>query len=195
MTSFRIAKLAQLVEGWRQTSAVRALADDLADKVLRGKAPFEGAPLPDSLVKDRLPPGIVSAWVFVIKPKTRAPLHKHPNSIQHTSCIAGTGATTIGRRTDVIQPFDPAYPLKSVYVIPEGVPHAFEAFNDPLVLLSFHTVLPETLLEVEVESGQQRRYIEQDGVRARRSPPRRPAPKPPGKGRARKGKPPRRAGR
>jgi len=199
MTHFRIAKLAQLVEGWRQTSVVRALADELTDKVVRGKAPFEGAPLPESLVKGRLPPGIACAWVFVIKPKTPTPVHKHPNSVQHTACIAGTGTVMIGQRTDVLQPFDPAYPLKSVYVIAEGVPHAFEAFNDPLVFLSFHTVAPEDLIEVEMASGQRRRYIEQDGVRASRRaaqrPVQRPARRPVGKVRARRPGPPKRKGR
>ena len=73
--------------------------------------------------------------------------------------VAGTGMTHIGLKSAVIQPFDPAYPVRSIYVIPEGVAHSLESFNEPLVILSFHTVPAEDLEEVEMESGRRRKYL------------------------------------
>ncbi len=159
MTSFRISKLAQLVGGWKETSQVRALIQRLEDEAMKGKAPFVGAPLPEDLVANRLPAGIASAWAFVIRPQTRPPAHTHPNSVQHTAVVAGTGLSHIGRRTAVLQPFDPAYPDRSIYVIPENTSHAFESFHEPLVVLSFHTVPAKDLVEVEVDSGDRRKYL------------------------------------
>lgn len=159
MTSFRIARLAKLVDGWKETSQVRALIGRLEDEAAKGKAAFAGAPLPEALVSGRLPPGIASAWAFVQRPKCSAPPHSHPNSVQHCTVVSGTGMVSIGRRTQVIQPFDPAYPEKSIYVIPENTPHAFESFNEPLVILSFHTVAAADLVEDDLDSGSRRKYV------------------------------------
>jgi mannose-6-phosphate isomerase-like protein (cupin superfamily) len=159
MTNFRIAKLAQLVNGWKETSQVKALIEQVDDRAMMGKVPFAGSPLPESLTAGRLPPGIRSAWVFVQRPKASPPPHKHPNSVQHMAVIAGTGMCRIGRRASVIQPFDPAYPDQSIYVIPENTPHSLESFNEPLVILSFHTALAEDLEEVDADTGDRRKYI------------------------------------
>ncbi|MGA9750442.1 MAG: hypothetical protein WBS54_01500 [Acidobacteriota bacterium] len=160
MTSFRIAKLAALVDGWRYTTPVKALVQELTEKLSKGGAAFEGAPLPEETVTDRLPPGIKSAWVFVLKPQTLTPAHQHPNSVQYTSVIAGGGTGHVGDKSFYLQPFDPAFPELSVLVISEGTPHAFEVGNEHLVVLSFHTVRAEELVEVEVETQRPRRYIE-----------------------------------
>ena len=159
MTNFRIARLAKLVDGWKETSQVRALAARLESEVLKGKDPFVGSPLPEALVSGRLPPGIASAWVFVERPQCASPPHSHPNSVQHCTVVSGTGMVRIGRRTSVIQPFDPAYPDRSIYVIPENTPHAFESFNEPLVILSFHTVPAADLVEEDLDTGSRRKYL------------------------------------
>ncbi len=158
MTTFRISKLAQLVGGWGKTSQVRTITEDLIAQLDKSKQPFAGASLPDDFVSGRLPPGIKSAWVFVLKPKAKPPAHRHPNSIQHMAVLSGGGRFTIGRRSDVLQPFDPAFPERSIYVIPENVPHTFEPANEYLVVMSFHTVSAADLVEVEVESGSRRTY-------------------------------------
>lgn len=194
MTTFRIAKLAGLVGGWSRTTQVRSLIEQLTEKVAHSKEPHLGAPLPDDVVAHRLPPGIGSAWIFVIKPKATTPAHKHPNSIQHSAFLSGQGVAIIGRQKGIIQPFDPAYPERSLYVIPENVPHSFEAYNEPLVILSFHTVAPEDLIETEVGTGKRRRYVDQDGASLGRNGGGAPKPgKPPGRtGPSRPSKPTRR---
>lgn len=159
MTMYRIKKLAELVDGWRRVSQVRAAVAELTKQVLGGKEPFLGKPLPDELVQGRFPPGIQSAWVFVLKPETLTPSHKHPNSVQHMAVIEGSGRFIIGAKEDYLQPFDPAFPERSIYVIPEGVPHAFEPGHEPLVVLSFHTVPADKLVEVEVASERKRTYV------------------------------------
>ena len=159
MTTFRIATLVRLVDGWKETSQVRGLILTLAERAEEGKNLFAGAPLPEDLVGNRLPAGIASAWAFVIRPATRLPAHTHPNSVQHTAVLSGAGMSHIGRRSAILQPFDPAYPDRSIYVIPENTPHAFESFHEPLVVLSFHTVSAADLVEVDVETGDRRKYI------------------------------------
>ena len=95
MTMYRIKTLAELVDGWRKTSLARNLANELLERLKEGKAPFEGAPLPEALVKKRLPAGIKSAWMFVLRAETTTPSHYHPNSVQHMAVIGGGGAAVI----------------------------------------------------------------------------------------------------
>jgi len=156
MTTFRIRKLAELVDGWRRVSQVRAAVAELTEGVLKGKDAFLERRLPDELVRGRFPPGIESATVLVVRPQSRTPGHKHPNSVHHLSVIEGGGSFHIGSRSDFLQPFDPAFPDRSVYVIPEGVPHAFESGHEPLVILTFHTVPLAELVEVAAETEKPR---------------------------------------
>ncbi len=156
MTMYRIKTLAELVDGWRKTSLARNLASELLERLKEGKAPFEGAPLPDALVKKRLPAGIKSAWMFVLRAETTTPSHYHPNSVQYMAVIGGGGTALIDGRESVLRPFDPAFPGKSLYVIAEKVPHAFETGLEPVIVLSFHTVEAGELIEVDEESGKRR---------------------------------------
>jgi len=146
-----------LLEGWKETSIVRDCAEDILEE-LSVKNPFAGRMLPADFIGDRLPPEIKSAWVFVIRPKSIAHSHRHPNSVQHMAVIRGSGKATIGRETFQLRPFDPAFPVDTIYVIEKNIPHEIEAGNEPLVLLSFHTVEPEKLIEIEDESGSERTY-------------------------------------
>jgi mannose-6-phosphate isomerase-like protein (cupin superfamily) len=160
MTTFRIQKLHALVGGLKETTLVRDLVRDLEAKMKASGKPFEGAPMPVGLIADRLPPGILSAWVFVLRPRTPTPAHQHPNSIQHMAVIQGGGLGLIGTKQFVLQPYDPAFPERSVYVIPAGTAHAFEAGNEILAVMSFHTVSAEDLVEVEVDTGISRTYVD-----------------------------------
>lgn len=182
MTMYRIKVLAELVDGWRRVSQVRDIVQELTASVLKGQEPFLGKPLPEELVHGRFPPGIESAWVFVLKPKTRTPAHKHPNSVQHMAVIEGGGLYTIGGKSDYLQPFDPAFPVRSIYVIPQNTPHAFEPGHEPLVVMSFHTVAADRLVEEQVESERTRTYVERPARPREARGPRRGAK--PGKGRS-----------
>lgn len=152
------SSLGSLIEEWRRHESVVAIARELTDELLAGSAPFVGRALPQDLVRGRLPWPIRSAWVFVLRPKTRNPAHVHPNSIQYTAVIEGGGRCTAGDREIELEPFDPERFGRTLLVFPAGAAHSFEPDSRPLVVLSFHTSTAEDLLEIEVDSGESRRY-------------------------------------
>ena len=73
MTSSKIRALGRLIDEWRGApEALRSIAE-LSAKLVASDEPFLGLPLPDTLVRGRLPPGIASAWVFVLRASHRNP--------------------------------------------------------------------------------------------------------------------------
>lgn len=145
----------------------RLLAADLKDAVVRAsdaarrmlartREPFGWAPI--DLSGAQLPPGIASAWVFVIAGRARPEPHRHPNSVQHLRSLEGAGRVALWRHDapergewvlDERQPW---------LVIARDVVHAPRSLSSAdWVVASFHTVPAEELLEV-AESGE-RRYV------------------------------------
>ena len=112
-----------------------------------------------ALVRGRLPAGVASAWVFVLRAKSRNPAHLHPNSTQYTAAIRGGGSGFFGEREVALRTFDPADPAATIHVLPPGMPHAFAPGSENLVVISFHTVAPEDLVEIEVETDRRRTYV------------------------------------
>lgn len=155
MTTYRIRILHELVGGLKETTAVRTLVRELEARLQRSRKPYEGAPLPEELVSGRLPAGILSAWIFVLPPDKATPPHRHPGSVQHSAVISGGGWGWADGRRFELQPYDPAFPERSMLVIPENLPHAFQPGHEGLVLMSFHTVRAEDLQEVPVDPGPQ----------------------------------------
>jgi quercetin dioxygenase-like cupin family protein len=154
-----LSTLGALIEEWRHDAGVMAMARELTAELDAATEPFVGRPLPDELVRGRLPAPVASAWVFVLRPRTRNPAHLHPGSTQYTTAIAGGGICYLGDEAVVLVPFDVSRTKDTLLVIPPGTPHAFEPGDEPLVVLSFHTVAPEALVEIEVERGTARRYV------------------------------------
>ena len=99
-----------------------------------------------------LPNGIRSGAVFVLPAGTTPPGHQHPNSIQHMRVLAGRAAVTLRSRESTAQHDPVRYGVgeeRSWLVIPRGVMHQIEVLPEgELVVLSFHTVAEEDLLEV-----------------------------------------------
>lgn len=108
-----------------------------------------------------VPDGIRSAGVFVLPAGTSPPSHSHPNSAQHMRVLAGRAFVSLSSsdhpgRQDVRFSVGSQHPW---IVIPEGVIHEIEVAEDgELVVLSFHTVPQEELLEVS--STGERTYAE-----------------------------------
>lgn len=151
--------LGRLVEEWRDAPEVLRTMDELATGLAACDEPFLGLPLAEPLVGGRLPRGIASAWVFVLRASHRNPAHLHPNSTQYTTAIRGSGTGHLGGEEVALRLFDAAFPAETIYVIPAGVAHAFATGRDGLVVISFHTVVPELLVEIEVESSKRRTYL------------------------------------
>ena len=99
-----------------------------------------------------LPDGIRSGAVFVLPAGTTPPGHHHPNSIQHMRVLAGRAVVMLQSRESTAQRDPVRYGVgkeRPWLVIPRGVVHQFEVLPEAeLVVLSFHTVLEEDLLEV-----------------------------------------------
>ncbi|HEX6676611.1 MAG TPA: cupin domain-containing protein [Actinomycetes bacterium] len=99
-----------------------------------------------------LPDGIRSGAVFVLPAGATPPGHHHPNSVQHMRVLAGRAVVTLRPREGTAQDGPVRYGVggeRPWLVIPRGVVHQFEVLPDgDLVVLSFHTVLEEDLLEV-----------------------------------------------
>jgi hypothetical protein len=157
--SDRTLALAALVDEWRASAEVARALDELAAELAAGDEPFVGRPLSEALVRGRLPAGIASAWVFSLRANRRNPAHHHPNSTQYTTAIRGRGTAHIAGEDRPMALFDIAQPIETIYEIPPHTPHAFTPGEGGLAVISFHTVLPEELIEVEVESSRRRSYV------------------------------------
>jgi mannose-6-phosphate isomerase-like protein (cupin superfamily) len=99
-----------------------------------------------------LPEGIRSGAVFVLPARSSPPGQHHPNSIQHMRVLAGRAVVTLWSRERTAQHDPVRYGVgtqRPWLVIPRGVMHQLEVSPEgDLVVLSFHTVSEEDLLEV-----------------------------------------------
>jgi len=152
--------LGDLVEGWRSAPELQRAIVALEHGLAACDEPFVGQPLEPGLVRGRLPAGIASAWVFVLRAGSRNPAHLHPNSTQYTTAIRGGGRAFLGEREVALRCFDAADPLGTIEVIPPGMPHAFAPGGENLVVVSFHTVAPGELVEIELDSARRRKYLD-----------------------------------
>jgi hypothetical protein len=109
-----------------------------------------------------LPDGIRSVAVFVLPAGSAPPGHHHPNSTQHMRVVAGQATVTL-RSSDSSWHHDPVNLLLGAQrpwlVIPHGVVHELAVMpGEELVVVSFHTVRQEDLLEVS--SAGERTYTD-----------------------------------
>lgn len=97
------------------------------------------------------PEGIASAGLFVLPARSSPTPHRHPNSIQHMRRLAGEarirltlGDQVMDRSVGADEPW---------VVIQADATHQIDVGNGEFVVVSFHTVPQEELLEV-TETGQ-----------------------------------------
>ena len=128
-------------------------------EILCSDEPFIWEVLPEKLVGEVFSAGIRSGWVFVLKPNCKTPTHCHPNSVQYTAVLEGSGRIRIGGEEKEIRLFDPSCNEAAWYIIDEGVPHMVITGDAPMVVISFHTCPSDELLEVETRSGRRRIYV------------------------------------
>lgn len=127
----------------------------LKEKILESEESFIWRVLSEQLLEEKLPNGIRSGWIFVLKPNTHTPSHYHPNSVQYTLVIEGSGKIEIGQKKMTIPDLQSN---EGWYVIPKNVPHAVTVKEKVMVVLSFHTCPSNELLEIETQSGRSRYY-------------------------------------
>ena len=142
--------------------AEQHLRDDPAAVMAWEAIPLEvyGTPLPGS---------IHSSWVFILRAHVATGAERHPNSRQRMMSYRGSGdlQTRTGERWESnLLVSDRHLPLEQRWVsIPENVWHQAVTPGADWVVVSFHTVPAEELIEERPDpsdagSTRQRRYLE-----------------------------------
>ena len=120
----------------------------------RTEAVMAWEPIPLSAFDRKLPEGIESAWVFILRAGRNTGAERHPNSHQRMMSFIGSG--DLQTRPDLQQPWksnvlasDPAKPLINRWIsIPPNVWHQpVIGPTEDWVVVSFHTVPPNDLIE------------------------------------------------
>lgn len=136
---------------------VKEIITDLKAKLPHAQEPFIWKALDIESFKDKLPPEIQSAWIFVLKRNIPSEVHYHPNSIQHTIMIEGQGKAKIGRQWKDLNLFSPDK-IESWCIIDKDIPHEFYPKKQDMTVLSFHTCSCHELLEVKTKGSKERTY-------------------------------------
>ena len=124
-------------------------------------------PVELSLYGRPLPSGIRSSWVFVLRANTVSGAERHPNSIQRVMSYRGSADLQTKPHDEWISNrlvSQPGAPLEKRWLsIPPGVWHQGVMGEENWVVVSFHTVLPEELVEerpdAEGDGITQRHYV------------------------------------
>ena len=148
---------------------IDVLAKRVETKLLedpRAALTWESIPL--STYEARLPEIIRSSWVFVIHANANTGAERHPNSIQRMMSYRGSGDIQIWNderwcSNPLIS--DTGAPIESRWMsIPTNVWHQAMVTEEDWVIVSFHTVPEDKLIEerpdaTDAESTHQRRYV------------------------------------
>ena len=153
----------------RQLDAVAARMEQQLVRVSDAAMAWE--PVPLGLYGKDLPRSVRSSWVFVLRAGTTTGAERHPNSRQRMMSYRGTG--DLQRRLTLNESWtshrltsDDAAPLESRWLsIPENVWHQAVVGPGQWVVVSFHSVAAEELIEERpVGNGElaRRTYIPSD---------------------------------
>jgi hypothetical protein len=125
-------------------------------------------PIPLAIYGAALPAGIHSSWVFILCGGLATGAERHPNSHQRVAAYRGSGDLQTwddGHWSSNVLVDDANAPLTSRWVsIPTNVWHQAVVTGPDWVVVSFHTVPAEELIEerrdpAHAEQMRQRRYV------------------------------------
>jgi hypothetical protein len=146
--------LVTLDERGRANAAMEAFSPLVANLVGRLRErpdlPQAWRPIDTADLAIELPTGVVSAWLFVLRPRTTFPSERHPNSWQRSLALRGRATFELycdGAWSGHILDGDGAMLTERGMSIPPGVWHRIEVGVEPFVSLSFHTVKADDLIE------------------------------------------------
>lgn len=156
-----------------QSDAVRDSVEAVAERVQRrlwhdDTAVMTWEPIPLSIYGDSLPAVIRSSWVFILRAGATTGAERHPNSHQRMMSLRGTGDLQTGgegcwQSHEMVS--DRGATLARRWVsIPENVWHQAVVPDVDWVVVSFHTVPAEELIEERPDVAdrcrtRQRRYF------------------------------------
>lgn len=155
--------------------SVRTLIDSIIPGVeckLRqnGKALMSYKPVALAMYGNELPDAIRSSWVFVLRAQVNTGAERHPNSHQYMTSYRGSGDLQIwtGERWySNILVSDPNTRIENRCIsVPPNIWHQAVVPKDNWVVVSFHTVyenelIEERLDETDAELVHQRRYTDE----------------------------------
>ncbi len=136
--------------------SVKETIQNLKMKIREPGEPYIWSLINIDSFQQNLPSNIKSIWIFVLKINTPSIAHYHPNSIQHTVMVEGKGKVKIADHYEDLKLFGSSHLSKEDiwYVIDENTYHEFFPQEKDMVLISFHTCLPEELIEIRCDSGE-----------------------------------------
>ena len=149
-------KTLEILDSLVQHAAVRREVDSIADELeVRLAADRSSAlvwqPIELSLYGAAAPPEIRSSWVFVLRRGTTSGAERHPNSIQRVMSYRGSAdlqTRPAERWLSNRLVSHPDAPLADRWLsIPAGVWHQGVMGDEHWVVVSFHTVPAEELIE------------------------------------------------
>lgn len=149
-------RILERLDGLVQQASVRRELDSIAARLVASLAADRGSPLvwepiDLSLYSAAAPAGIRSSWVFALRRNTVSGAERHPNSVQRVMSYRGSAdlqtrpaerwlSHRLVSRTDA--------PLEDRWFsIPSGVWHQGVMGDEDWVVVSFHTVPAEELIE------------------------------------------------
>ena len=162
------------IDALMQDDPVRKTIESIIERVEQKliqdpKAPMAWEPVPIATYCYKLPDIIHSSWVFVIRGAANTGAERHPNSRQRMMSYQGLGDLQIwdgGKWCSNYLTSDVGMPLERRWLsIPKNVWHQAVVTEENWVMVSFHTVSENELVEerpdaVNAEVFHQRRYLE-----------------------------------
>jgi len=136
---------------------VVATIERLKLELRASEEPFVWATIEVGNVPD-IPDEIQSAWIFALRAERWSGAHYHPNSVQNMVVIEGRGRSRIGGTIGEMVAFGDDSTGERWFVIEPGVPHEFFPVEGDMIVMSFHTVSAQELLEVSASDGLIRHY-------------------------------------
>ena len=129
-----------------------------AELVHKKEAVMTWESLPLAIFGRALPPGIRSAWVFVLRAGADTGTERHPNSHQRMMSFEGSGNMQTGEpvqwRSNVLVS-DPKAPLERrwISILPNVWHRPLVGADADWALVSFHTVPADELIEERPDSS------------------------------------------
>jgi hypothetical protein len=139
-----------------RSEAIRARIDPIVARVahaleLDRVAPMAFEPIPLSLYGVPLPPPLQSSWVFILRAGATTGAERHPNSQQRMTSYRGSGDLQTGGeghwQSHKLVSADGAGQEERWISVPPGVWHQAVVPDQDWVVVSFHTVRAEDLIE------------------------------------------------
>jgi hypothetical protein len=167
-------RILESIDNILRQKSVRATIDSIAMKVEHElkrdtEASLAWGPVPLTVYQESLPEMLRSSWVFAVRARTNTGAESHPNSHQRMMSYRGTGDLQIWGGKKWCSHFLKSVPEGSIedrwVSVPPGVLHQALAPEENWIVVSFHTVPSEELIEERPDPNDpslksQRRYLD-----------------------------------